>query len=283
MVRYAGLHPVSSRRGSRHGRALAIGIGTLLIGLAAIAASAAISVRQVGNRVDLYVDDSRPVAEVVHELAARYGVVITYEDPRYAYEADLKDVTLEVRRDLDKYPPGQAPKVIVPMGGTLYLSYELPLRHDAVPRIEEILQKLATAQSATGTGGEFRVLHVGETYHVVPTRVRARNGAWVEQSSILDVPITIPKKLRSNDEMLDAICGAVSQAGGMTVSVGGGPVSRLVVRVERAVRGASAEPARDVLMRTLESTKQKAAWQLFYSPDDKIYFLNLYVLPDRAP
>jgi len=62
------------------------------------------------------------VAKVIEELISRYGYFITYEDPRLVYEGDFRDVTMSVRKDLDKYPPGQAPKVLVPQRNRLVLT-----------------------------------------------------------------------------------------------------------------------------------------------------------------
>jgi hypothetical protein len=47
----------------------------------------------VQDTIKLGVDDPRPVAKAVEELVSRYGYVITYEDPRHAYEGDIQDVT----------------------------------------------------------------------------------------------------------------------------------------------------------------------------------------------
>src|SRR5687768_12629780 len=71
------------------------------------------------------VDDARPVARAAETLEQKYGWVVTYEDPRYAHESDLVDVTEKVRKDLDEYKPGQAPKLFVPKGGQLDFEYDV--------------------------------------------------------------------------------------------------------------------------------------------------------------
>ena len=58
-------------------------------------------------------------------LENKYGWIITYEDPPYTHESELVDVTESVRRDLDKFKPGQAPKVFVPKGGELTFNYAI--------------------------------------------------------------------------------------------------------------------------------------------------------------
>src|SRR5687768_5365392 len=82
--------------------------------LAGVAVCAFAAAAQPETR-DVIVDDPRPVPAALQELATRHGRVVTYEDPRYLYSGDIKDVTREVRRDLDRFPPGQAPKVLVPL------------------------------------------------------------------------------------------------------------------------------------------------------------------------
>lgn len=73
--------------------------------------------------VKISVEDPRPVAKAITLLESRFGWVITYEDPRYINPADLSDVTEKVRRDLHKFKPGKAPKVLIPKGGTLDFEY----------------------------------------------------------------------------------------------------------------------------------------------------------------
>ena len=42
------------------------------------------------KKVNLSVEDGRPVAKAIRILEARYGWVITYEDPRFVYAADSR-------------------------------------------------------------------------------------------------------------------------------------------------------------------------------------------------
>jgi hypothetical protein len=127
----------------------------------------------VQDTIKLGVDDPRPVAKAVEELVSRYGYVITYEDPRHAYEGDIQDVTTKVRKDLEQYPP--APKVIVPLGGTLTLT--IPSSSSISPQaVASVLEQLMRVQSTRGEGGHFRVVQSGDVFHVLPTEVRDRSG-----------------------------------------------------------------------------------------------------------
>jgi hypothetical protein len=246
---------------------------------------------QTGQGVtQLDIDDPRPVAKAVEELVARYDYVITYEDPRFLHEGDLQDVTIQVRRDLDRYPPGKAPKVVVPRGGKLSLTLPSSAAVNT-QTIASVLDQLVRAQSIRGEGGRFRVLQVGDVFHVVPTEVRDRNGNWTAQSSILDVPISLPTEDRGKVEMLDAIVTAVSAAARVKVYVGGG-VGGGIFNPNRPASyhlGADNERARDVLMRALillndpkagTWISERLRWQLFYGSDENAYFLNISVVPD---
>src|ERR1051326_6000590 len=77
------------------------------------------------NQMKLSVEDPRPVAKAIEMLEEKYGWVITYEDPRYVHESEIADVTLKVRRVLDKYKPGEAPKVLIARGGVLEFTYDV--------------------------------------------------------------------------------------------------------------------------------------------------------------
>src|SRR6266850_1436693 len=80
---------------------------------------------QAGRRETLTVNSGRPVAEAAWELEKKYGWVITYEDPIYVNSGEIVDVTTQVRRDLDHYKPGEAPRVFVPKGGELSISFNV--------------------------------------------------------------------------------------------------------------------------------------------------------------
>jgi hypothetical protein len=241
--------------------------------------------------VRMSVTDSRPVAAAVQELVSRYGYVITYEDPRHIYEEDVEDVTSKVRKDLDKHPPGSAPRVIVPKGATL--NFELP--STSLPNAQNIavvLEHLVQVQQGARLGGHFRVERDGEVFHVVPTEVRDRNGNWAAQGSIFDVRISLPMEGRNESEMLDAIVNAVSAKTSYKIYIGSG-IGEGIVSASNPrpyQLGADNERAQDVLMRALALVSdpsqgtwhpQRLTWQLFYDNSLSAYFLNALSVPDR--
>jgi hypothetical protein len=147
------------------------------------------------DTVKVTVGTGRSVAKAVEELVSRYGYVITYQDPLLAYEGDWRDVTTQVRKDLDRYPPGAAPKVMVPRGGTL--NSVLPSSHSiSAETMASLLEQVVREQANTQQGGRFRVERDGEIFHVISAEARDRAGNWARQSSLLDVPISLPTQDR---------------------------------------------------------------------------------------
>jgi hypothetical protein len=224
------------------------------------------------------VNDAHPVWEIARQLQERYGYAITYEDPRYSNDGDLEDVTLQVRKDLEKYPPGGAPKVI----GMKLRSLTLSVPNSPSISSEDmagILERLVRAQEAQGTGGRFRVLQTGNQFHIVPTAVRDRNGTWIEQHSILDTPISLPSQGRTPGEMLKAICEAVDAAAQVKIAIltiSGGIAGHVIFTV-----GADQEPARTVLMRALALESPNASWVITHDDANK-YFLMITGYPLKA-
>jgi hypothetical protein len=230
--------------------------------------------------VTLTVAGSRPVAKAVENLIERYGYAITYEDPRYAYEGDLKDVAAQVRKDFDKYPSGRAPKTIVPKGGELTINYST-----ADPAT--ILNELVQARAANGA--RFHVEQTDDYFHMVPTDRRDSQGNWEAHASVLNIPISLVPEDRTERETIQVICDVVSQNSDVRVVLGGKYmfVTESIdegANPKRPYRiGADNEPARTVLLRALESvrkgTGEHLTWLMYYDFGIRKYALN--VIPIR--
>ena len=226
-------------------------------------------------------DDPRPVAATIEQLAKRYNRAITYEDPRYLYAGDIKDVTREVRKDLDKYPPGKAPRVLAPHGEHLAFSYRVS---DATGRPADwkaALESLLKAQTARG-GRRFRLEHHADVDHVIPTASRDASGLWIDAASILDVSITIPEQQLTELAIVEAVAKAIGEAANMHLGHGTclrcGPHS--IAPDPTVPFGVRNERGRDVLWRALQQWRPGAIWHIFEDPTSGLYVLNvLYVAP----
>jgi hypothetical protein len=231
----------------------------------------------------LNIDSGRPVYRAVSTLQTRYGYVITYEDPRYATEDDLEDVSASVVRQYSQYPPGAAPRVIVPRRSQLTVA--LPASPDISPQdLAAVLQKLVAAQASNSRGGHFRVEEAGDVFHVIPTEVRDRNGNWARYSPLLDTLISLPPQDRSEMELYRAIAAAASAAAHVRVEViiNSGIVTGLAGPERRTIMGSSQEPARSVLMRTFQLQRTRRTYALLQGPEDNTPFLNIWDFPTKA-
>lgn len=227
------------------------------------------------EKINLSIEDPRPVAKAVEILEARCGCIITYEDTQYLHPSEIADVTLQVRKDLDKFPPGQAPKVLIPKPSALALQYdEVALKDPG--GVAGVVNQLLEAHSARGNAGRFRLETDGQTIHVIPTASKNKDGAMIPQASVLDTVIFLPAEERTGMETLEAICRAVSQATNIHVGVGTIPLN-LFLR-DRYRQEVNSGKARDVLidlLKTLQGPNQ-LSWRLLYDPGDKTFALNIH-------
>jgi len=231
------------------------------------------NVLQGPNRVNLSVHDGRPVAEAIRMLEARYGWIITYEDPPYAYAGDIADVTEQVSRDSYKYPKGGGSRVLVPKGGELDFSVpsQTGLPSDPVLVVQQLL--MTSTQY-----GRFRLEKDHTMIHVIPTAMRSISGKWVPTKPALDTLITLPAKERSGMQTLEAVCAAISNASRMRVVVGTVPLNLFMQYKDH--QGAASQEARQVLVQLFErmSSGKNLSWRLLYGPGTKRYVLNIHVV-----
>lgn len=236
------------------------------------------NVPQQLNKINISVQDGRPVAKAIMMLEAKYGWVITYEDPRYVYADDIADVTEKVRRDLHKYPKGGAPKVLVPKGGALSFEYDVMSQTNLPRDPGVVVQQLLNAQAASANSGKFRMEKDNKIIHVIPTAINDSSGKLAPHTSVLDAVITLPAKKRTGLQTLEALCAAISKATQTRVVVGTIPFnSFLQHKDEQGVRG---RKARQALVQLLQSVSHgmNLSWQLFYGPGTKMYVLNIHVV-----
>src|SRR5262245_2834947 len=224
------------------------------------------------------VESGRPVADAILKLEAQYGWIITYEDPRYVHDSEISDVTLQVRRDLDKYKPGEAPKVLVPKGGLLEFTYDVASDTKLPSDPALVVQKLLDAQEARNHGGSFRLERSEDILHVIPKAFKNSDGQIVQQESILDTVISLPEGKRTVEQKIESICAAISQSTKTPVWLGQYPTN--LFHQHRDNQVVSGMSARDVLLETFKSMNRRTnlSWQLFYDPSFKIYMLNIHIV-----
>lgn len=230
----------------------------------------------VGGRVKISVEDPRPVAKAITMLESQFGWVITYEDPRYVNANDISDVTELVRKDLPKFKPGKAPKVLIPKGGAFAFEYDgsSDSKERSDPKL--IVQKLLTAHDTSGNAGRFRLESGDQITHVLPAAIKDISGRVVPQTSLLDVAISIPAKERNGLQMLEALCAEVVSPFNCALWSERLPYGLLLRHKEN--QGVESAKARDFLIQLLERAGNgtRLSWQLFYDPGLRMYALNIH-------
>ena len=234
---------------------------------------------QVDNRMRLSVQDPRPLAKAIEVLQTRSGLAITYEDPLYVNGGEVTDVTPKVRKDLNRFRPGEAPKVLIPRGGAVSIDYKVIPGTDRPADPMMAVHQLVKEHSASGNAGVFRVEQSGQIIHVIPAAFRNREGVITAQQSVLDAVITLPEEERSGVQTLQAICEAISQETGTRVVIGVIPLNLFIHHRDR--QGGVSRKARDMLVNLLENIKKgtNLSWRLLYDPGMGTYALNIHIVP----
>lgn len=80
------------------------------------------AVAQTTTSITVPGDDPRPISTVLRDLQEKYGLSVTYEDPRYQYSGDLQDVSERVRRGNSG---ARGEPVLVPRGKPFKFVYSL--------------------------------------------------------------------------------------------------------------------------------------------------------------
>lgn len=267
---------LNSHKRKNH-RPLLLGSVSLVIMVALTLAVAAKGKEEL-TKASLSVNGARPVLLAAEILEKQYGWVISYEDPPYIHESDLVDVTDEVRKDSEKFKPGQAPRVLVPKGGELAFDFDIDPVTEKPADPATVIQQLLDAYAFSGHPGVFRLERDGQRLHIIPAAVKNKDGVLVPHQSLLDAPITVAAQKRNGLASLNAICAAVSEASGTRVVVAGAPAN-LFVRYQTE-SGAKNQRARDFLTNELDriAGPAKLSWKLLYAPDMKAYYLNIHLV-----
>lgn len=165
----------------------------------------------------------------------------------------------------------------MPRGGVLRTSYAVVKDTGALVDPAEALRGILQVKNLDAVGGRFSLEQNGEVFHVVPAAVRDSNGAWIEQTSILDTRITFSSGELNGYELIEAILKEVGQSNGAHIlGLSAERFTSALVRYRGSIE-ARDEPARDVLLRALHSISERFTWLLNYDPSGKYYVFALAV------
>jgi hypothetical protein len=192
-------------------------IGGVLVLLSMVATAAQETPDGVGVVRSIDVSNARPILRAVEALRERYHVAITYEDPRYVYAQDIRNVDY-----VHKGSIASQVKAIVPRGGTIHFEYT---EVNGKPRedITSLIGRLLVEHAAQG-GPIFEVRQStrsgGQEWNVVPSKARDEYGAFVDQPDILGARISVPKAMRSEAGLLAELLQQVRTETGYRIELG---------------------------------------------------------------
>lgn len=211
----------------------------------------------------LSVEGARPIAKAMVMLESRYAQPITYEEGPYAYTGDVEDVTVAEN----------APRrILAPRRWRIDAKMLLPENATKADLIGLVNSFLHTAAQDRGMSESFRVLQSSYGLHVVPTKVRNREGQETAVMPVLDVRLTVPRQSGDQYSLLQSLCHEVSQATGVDVILATIPPDFIK---RTATIGAENDPARDVLIRVLKEDGRGLSWHLLHGPTTGAFYLNI--------
>jgi hypothetical protein len=232
----------------------------------------------------LTVQDPRPVMKAAEILGLRHGIVIHYEDPTYVFAGDMTDAS-----DLAFLAANPGKQHLIPKGGRLDVEYpesqRALIRGNAALSLSEasiLLQAVVNANDKRALPGSFLARQSGAAFLILPSSVKGANGMQQPTISPLDVKVTFPEQERNMAAFVELLCQQISRSGTKVV-IGTIPLGFMMNTV--ATVKAEGEPARDVLLRALQSMHWqdaslnhpigKLCWRLLYDIDNRRHVLNL--------
>jgi hypothetical protein len=244
----------------------------LLVTTAASAMCALAATPAAGQQIAT-VRDPRPVAAMVLQLETSHSWRITYEDPPYANDADIDDVTDQVVRDASER---SWLKVLVPKTRTL-----------SVPRLAGVtdeskaLRTVVIQYNAMVGYEAFQIVQDGPVFHVIPKNMKDGSGQLQTAMAVLDTKIAIGAGERSIFQLIDEICAKISVASGTPVKIGTVPQSLLRNLKTPVSTAGRKQSARAILDEVFSRSGVHLSWRLLFDPKDRFYALNLHEVPAR--
>jgi hypothetical protein len=222
------------------------------------------TISQTAKTLQIAANSPRPLAQALDALQNKYGWLISYEDPQYLSDAEVKTE-----------PAPSGARVRVPAGGAFNVN--LPLASaNAVPDEAQTLQALVDAYNQTGNPGHFELRKGPEQdFDVVGISAHDAKGNVSKQTVVLDTAVTLPAQSRTVLDTIDAILQQVSQADHVAIELAISP--RSLLRGTNVTLGGTNEPARTLLRKTLAATNRTFWWRLLFDPETRAYVLSLHV------
>jgi hypothetical protein len=216
-------------------------------------------------------NSARPLAQALAAIREEYGWQIDYEDPPYASEPDLVDITNAQWRARN---PG-APGVKGIAGGKFESEYDEGDDLEIASGKERVLQKVVSDYNRSQNPGRFIVRAEGTGGFAIIGSVIKRGSHDEDVLPVLDTRVSVELQERTAEAAVSAILQAVANGTNSKLVIGTVPTN-LFLQAKVTVGGDNVE-ARSLLRQTLDATGRPLHWQLLYDPTTGKYFLNIAI------
>jgi hypothetical protein len=219
--------------------------------------------------VTVTANDSIPLLQAIAELRLEYGWQINWESaPGYSHFDVVDDTDPRWRAG----HPGEK-GVTRPAGGLFTGTFPEPKDPSDAGAERESLTRLIDEYNATDNPGKY-VLRVDPDGQltIVGTRVKDEAGALQKIAPLLDTPVVLPHALRSVDETIRSILGALQSVTGKKVILA--TASSSLFMTTQVTMGGDKVAARELLKQAFASTKRPLQYDLSFDPDVPIYVLS---------
>ena len=239
-------------------------------------------------------DQALPLGWAAGFLGRKMGVPVSYEDPAWAWSGDFSPFAEH---------PGNAQRVqdnpdvdfgLIPRGGHIEMRLDMNrITQEVRGSPQTILERALEDHRARGNPGQFRVLELeGGEFVITPTGAMDSEGKMLAQGSPFDTRISLRAETRNGVAAVEAICAAITAAGGAPGGLLLYPDEWL--SQQEVLIGADNEPAREVLARVFREANwinpavhprppAKLSWRLMHDAKSNTFVLNIYILQREVP
>jgi hypothetical protein len=216
-------------------------------------------------------NSARPLAQALAAIREEYGWQIDYEDPPYASEPDLVDITNAQWRARN---PG-APGVKGIAGGSFESEYDESDNLETAAAKEKVLHKIVSDYNRSKNPGRFIVRAEGNGRFAIVGSVIKRGSRDEAIIPVLDTRVSVRLEERTAGASVSAILQAVTNQTKLKLVLGTVPTN-LFLQAKVNVGGENVR-ARYLLRQTLDATGRTLHWRLLYDPITTKYVLNVAI------
>ena len=153
--------------------------------------------------------------EIAKALEVKFGWRITYEDPPIENAAELRDATSPSYKATH---PDPKDVTLVPKARPFTFTWNSDNRD--YNRRDMLDQCVNEHNRLSQNPGQFVTYHRGDISHIIPSKVRRKDGLKAHVKSPMDSIVTFPVEERTLIQTISLILSAVESQTGSRISVG---------------------------------------------------------------